>query len=200
MGHYFENNLITKDDFEQYVIILFDKKFTFTTNAGIFSKKGLDYGSRLLIENLPYKTLEGNILDMGCGNGAIGIVIAKLSNTLAHMVDINFKALELAKINAKLNNVENILIYESNIYEKVNSKFKLIVTNPPIRAGKKIVYEMLEKAVNYLLDDGELWFVIREKQGAKNTIKHLSLIYEMTIITRKKGYFVVKARKIINKF
>jgi len=178
-----------------YKIKIFNKQFAFNTDAGIFSKNYLDYGSKLLLEHLPYNNLKGNVLDIGCGYGPIGIIVAKMSNVFVHMIDINIKAIELANINAKLNSVKNVYIYESNIYDKIGDTFNLIITNPPIRAGKKTVYEILEKAKDYLTEKGELWFVMRKQQGAESLIKYLSNLYEVTIIKKSKGYFVIRAQK-----
>jgi 16S rRNA (guanine1207-N2)-methyltransferase len=196
MDHYFVNDDNLRSNRHQFEVTIVSHKFVFNTDVGVFSKCHIDFGTKLLLENIEYDKVNGTILDIGCGYGPIGIVLAKLTNCFIHMVDINLRALALVEINAKLNGVNNILIYESNMFDNVNHIFNMIITNPPIRAGKKIVYEMMVKAKDYLTDDGSLWFVIRKQQGAESLIKYLSDIYELAIVKKKKGYFVVKARKI----
>ncbi len=134
------------------------------------------------------------ILDMGCGYGFIGIVLAKKLDSLVTLVDVNKRALHLAKENTKVNKVEANII-ESNIYDNVSDTFDIIVTNPPIRAGKKVVESMLLGASSYLQSDGELWCVIRKDQGAKSMVKVLNDNYKTSIIAKSKGFYAIKALK-----
>ena len=110
------------------------------------------------------------------------------------MSDINKRALHLTDKNIVYNKVEGKTI-ESNVYDNIDGKYDLIVTNPPIRAGKKQVYKLLDEASNHLKDDGELWFVIRKEQGAKSTIEHLKERYQVNIMERSKGFFIIMAKK-----
>ena len=167
-------------------------KFTFLTDNGVFSKDGLDFGSRLLLESIPLEEVGGKILDMGCGYGVFGIVISKLTSAHVDMVDVNLRALHLATRNAKENSVSNVSIFESNVYQNVSSKYSSIVTNPPIRAGKKVVYDIVMNAKNYLEDDGKLFLVIRKEQGAKSLIVDLEKIYTVDILKKSKGFFIIK--------
>ena len=167
-------------------------KFTFLTDNGVFSKDGLDFGSRLLLESIPLEEVGGKILDMGCGYGVFGIVISKLTSAHVDMVDVNLRALHLATRNAKENGVSNVSIFESNVYQNVSSKYSSIVTNPPIRAGKKVVYDIVMNAKNYLEDDGKLFLVIRKEQGAKSLIVDLEKIYTVDILKKSKGFFIIK--------
>ena len=77
----------------------------------------------------------------------------------------------------------------------IDGKFDLIITNPPIRAGKSVVYKILDDAQKYLSDDGELWCVIRKNQGAKSTKEHLENYYDCEIVTKNKGFYIIKAQK-----
>lgn len=167
-------------------------KFTFLTDNGVFSKDGLDFGSRLLLESIPLEEVGGKILDMGCGYGVFGIVISKLTSAHVDMVDVNLRALHLATRNAKENGASNVSIFESNVYQNVSSKYSSIVTNPPIRAGKKVVYDIVMNAKNYLEDDGKLFLVIRKEQGAKSLIVDLEKIYTVDILKKSKGFFIIK--------
>ena len=191
MGQYFTNDKLPSNVKKTTCMVL-GNKFTFLTDNGVFSKDGLDFGSRLLLESIPLEEVGGKILDMGCGYGVFGIVISKLTSAHVDMVDVNLRALHLATRNAKENSVSNVSIFESNVYQNVSSKYSSIVTNPPIRAGKKVVYDIVMNAKNYLEDDGKLFLVIRKEQGAKSLIVELEKIYTVDILKKSKGFFIIK--------
>lgn len=170
--------------------------FNFKTDRGVFSKGEVDYGSRLLISFFELPEIEGPILDVGCGYGPIGLALARsFPNRSVHMIDINERALQLAKENAENNRIKNINIYESDGYEGVTeNNFAAIVTNPPIRAGKKVVMDIIANSVNHLRDSGELWVVIQKKQGAPSVKKRLEEIYSVVdVVKRDKGYYIIRA-------
>lgn len=191
MGHYFENDNLPSKMIKTESLVL-GEKFIFYTDNGVFSKDGLDFGSRLLLESIPLEEVGGKVLDMGCGYGVLGIVLNKIVSCEVDMVDVNLRAIHLAQINIKENNCKNISAFESNTYDSINSKYSCIVTNPPIRAGKKIVYDMVMNARYYLKDNANLFLVIRKEQGAKSLIVDLQKIYNVTVLNRKKGFFVIR--------
>ena len=191
MGQYFDNEQLPSNMIKRDVTI-FGKKFYFYTDNGVFSKDGLDFGSRLLLETIPLEEVGGNVLDMGCGYGVLGIILHKMCSCSVDMVDVNLRALHLTKMNKELNCCDDIHIFESDVYEKIDSKYSSIVTNPPIRAGKKIVYDIVMNAKNYLKEDGNLFLVIRKEQGAKSLIVDLKKVYNVTILDKKKGFFILK--------
>ena len=191
MGQYFENvdlpsKMVSHDAF------VLGKKFVFYTDNGVFSKDGLDFGSRLLLETIPLEEVGGKVLDMGCGYGVFGIVLNKVTSCCVDMVDVNLRALHLTEINIKENKLLNVNVFESNVYEKINSRYSCIVTNPPIRAGKRIVYDIVMNARNYLEKDGKLFLVIRKEQGAKSLIVDLKKYYNVEVLNKKKGFFIIK--------
>ena len=191
MGQYFTNENLTSNVKSTFCVVK-GHKFTFLTDNGVFSKDGLDFGSRLLLESIPLDEVGAKVLDMGCGYGTIGIIINKLTDHDIDMVDVNLRAMHLARRNAKENDCSNINIFESNCYQNITSKYNTIITNPPIRAGKKIVYEILMSAKKYLEQDGNLFLVIRKEQGAKSIISDLEKEYNVEILEKKKGFFVLK--------
>lgn len=193
MSHYFTNDYVKSDE-RVIDVIIKDTKLKFIVDNGIFSKKGLDFGTRTLLENIDSNKIKGDVLDFGCGYGPIGIYLKKAANANVDMIDINERALNLASKNAKLNNV-NINVFKSNIYENVTKKYDFIVTNPPIRVGKKILYDILFGAVNHLKDEGELWLVVNKNQGAKSLAKDLEKTYDVTIVTKNKGFYIICAKK-----
>ena len=191
MGQYFENTDLPSKIVKAEAFVL-GNKFIFCTDNGVFSKDGLDFGSRLLLESIPLEEVGGKVLDMGCGYGVFGIVLNKVLSCQVDMVDVNLRALHLCDLNIKENKCTNIKAFESNCYENIVSKYSCIITNPPIRAGKKIVYEIVMNARNYLEKDGKLFLVIRKEQGAKSLIADLKEFYNVEILNRKKGFFIIK--------
>ena len=191
MGHYFTNEKLPSDIKKTECFVL-GNKFIFLTDNGVFSKDGLDFGSRLLLETIPLEEVGGKILDMGCGYGVFGIILSKLTSSYVDMVDVNLRAMHLAERNAKLNGVSNVNIFESNVYENVSGKYSTIVTNPPIRAGKKVVYDILMNAKDYLDENGKLFLVIRKEQGAKSLIVDLKKIYTVEVLEKSKGFYILK--------
>ncbi len=194
MEHYFTNNPNLKSELRTIDYSFAGTNFNFTSDNGLFSKDKIDFGSRLLVETiLKNKDTANNILDVGCGYGFMGIVLAKILNSRVTLIDINKRAVHLTEKNIIVNKVDGQTL-ESNIYENVTDKYDLIVTNPPIRAGKEVVYSILDNAKNYLTNAGELWFVIRKDQGAKSTITHISNSYICEIIEKSKGFYIIKAK------
>ena len=190
MNHYFTNNDNIKSEEKNIKVKIKDTDLIFTVDNGVFSKKGLDFGTRTLLENIP--ELKGQVLDFGCGYGPIGIYIKKTNDVLVDMVDINKRSINLAKKNALLNKVE-VNVFESDIYSNIDKKYDFIITNPPIRIGKQKLYEILFKATNYLKENGEMWLVVNKDQGAKSLVKDLSETYEVEIVTKNKGFYIIKA-------
>lgn len=195
---YFATNPNAKHD-ERHVYYDIDNiRLNFTTDAGVFSKLRIDYGSGVLIKALKQiKFPADGILDVGTGYGPIGLFAAKFwPKQTVDMVDINERALELSKRNAQLNQITNINIYSSNAYSEIESdkKYGLICTNPPIRAGKKVVDEILEKSKGHLVKNGVLLVIIQKKQGAPSAKKLLEATYgNCEIVIRDKGYYLLKS-------
>ena len=191
MGQYFSNEKLPSNVKKTECSIL-GKKFIFLTDNGVFSKDGIDFGSRLLLESIPLNEVGAKVLDVGCGYGVLGITINKLSKASVDMVDVNRRAIHLAERNIKENNFSGVKAFESNCYSNITEKYTSIITNPPIRAGKKIVYEIVINTINYLEKDGVLFIVIRKEQGAKSLIFDLEKIYNVEVLNKKKGFFIIK--------
>ena len=191
MAQYFENvNL--KSNLNNIKVHVLGQEYSFYTDNGVFSKSKLDFGTRTLLENLPISELHGRILDVGCGYGVIDIILGKITDAVYEGIDVNKRAIHLAEMNAKLNKINNVSFYESDTYSQVNKKYNYIITNPPIRAGKDIVYDIVMNARNHLESDGVLYIVIRKEQGAKSMIRDLMEYYQAEIICKNKGFFVIK--------
>lgn len=189
MAHYFENDGQTESEEKKIKAVIKNQIFTFWTDHNVFSKNGLDFGTRTLLESIDMKNINGRILDFGCGYGPIGIYFAKQKFTV-DMIDINERALNLAQKNAITNGVK-VNIFKSYLYEKIERKYNYIITNPPIRVGKKILYEILFGAKDYLVVGGHLILVIHKDQGAKSLVKDLEENYQVKILQKNKGFYVI---------
>jgi len=198
MSHYFVNDdkVASKPRTICYSINAVD--FSLESDNGVFSKNDLDKGSELLIKELLPISLGENILDIGCGIGVIGLTLAYFHPSLkVCLTDVNTRALSLCSANANsLKLSQRVTILQSDVYEKIEGKFTSIVSNPPIRAGKKVTYEIYRGALEHLIDSGSLYIVIRKNQGAPSVMSYLEELFgNVALLAREKGYYVLKATK-----
>ncbi len=192
--HYYTPLPASQHALRQFTANLFHREFSFLTDAGVFSRDGVDPGTRALIEAIP--PLRGRALDLGCGWGAAGIPLAKINPECAFVLtDVNQRAAELARKNAALNGVE-VTVAVGDGFESVSGDFDVIFSNPPIRAGKEKIYGLFAQAHERLAPEGVLYIVIRKQQGAPSALKYLSgLFARAEVIDRSGGYWVIAARK-----
>ena len=195
MKHYFTDNTDLKSEQSQFIFRFHKYDLLFTSDNGVFSKNMIDYGSRVLLDNIEitnYKTR----FDVGCGYGTFGICLNKVYSHLnVDMVDVNDRALELAKLNAKNNNI-HANIYKSFIYENVQGSYDVIVTNPPVRAGKEVVTTILQESIEHLNENGSLWVILQKKQGAPSAKKKMEEVFgNCEIVKRDKGYYLLHSVK-----
>ena len=200
MSHYFVNDdkVVSKPRSICYSINGVD--FSLESDNGVFSKNELDKGSELLIKELLPINLGENILDIGCGIGVIGLTLAYFTPSLqVCLSDVNTRALSLCSANANsLKLSQRVTILQSDIYEKIEGKYSSIVSNPPIRAGKKVTYEIYRGALDHLVDSGSLYIVIRKNQGALSVKSYLEELFgNVALLAREKGYYVLKATKSV---
>lgn len=166
----------------------------FLTDAGVFSKKMIDFGSQVLLSCLAFQQGE-TVLDVGCGYGPLGLSLAKAQGVHATMVDVNTRALDLAQKNAAFNQVE-ATIFQSNVYDQVEGCFDHIISNPPIRAGKKVVHEVLSGSFDHLNPGGDLTIVIQKKQGAPSAKAKMEEVFgNCEILKKDKGYYILRSEK-----
>ena len=190
MDHYFTNNQNLKSEIKKLEYFYEGKTFNFLSDNGVFSKDHIDYGSKLLLETfLENHKSVGSVLDVGCGYGFMGIVIAKILQSNVTMVDVNKRALHLTNRNLSENKVE-AKIFESDGYQNINDKYDVIITNPPVRAGKKVLLDILIGAKDHLNENGELWYVLRKDHGAKSMEKILNEHYQVETIEKSKGFYI----------
>ena len=191
MSHYFENDKNLVSEIKPFNININGYGFTFNTDNGVFSKGELDFGTNLLIQNVLKKGVSGDILDLGCGYGAIGIILGKLTNSKVTMSDINKRAIHLTKMNAKKNNV-NVQVIESDGYENIDDMFDYVISNPPIRVGKKILYKLLLDTKKHLKENGKLIIVVRKEQGALSLVKDMGSEYTVNVLDKSKGFMIIE--------
>lgn len=196
MAHYFEN-----DDsvISEPATITYDfqgKHLTYTTDHGVFSRQRLDFGSRVLMDSVDIGDAR-SMLDVGCGYGTMGIALKSVHENLqVLMTDVNKRAISLAKENIKCNNLEGIDVIESDVYENVHDRYDLVISNPPIRAGKKVVSAIISGSYDHLNKGGRLVIVIQKKQGAPSAKKLMEEIFgNATVIKKDKGYYILQSYK-----
>lgn len=197
MEHYYTADPSVKSDEREIEYEIAGNKFVFVSDNGVFSKNHVDIATSFLIKTI-YDEIKGDVLDVGCGYGVIGITMAKKAEvTSVTMLDVNHRALELSKRNSEKNKVSSkIKIVESDGFEKINEKYDVIITNPPIRAGKSVIYKMYEDAKESLKDGGVLYLVINKKHGAPSTITFLDNLFgNCEVLDKKTGFNVLKCVK-----
>lgn len=193
MSHYFINDDNLKSEIKEISFSINNVNFKFNTDNGVFSKNKLDYGTNLLIKNALKLNLFGDILDLGCGYGAIGIVLSKFFDINVLMVDVNKRGIHLAKMNAKKNKaLVNVKV--SDGFSEIDNTFDFIISNPPIRIGKDNLYSLIKDGMNHLNKDGLMMIVIRKEHGALSLIKNMSVYYDVKCLDKDKGFLIISLK------
>ena len=188
MSHYFIEDRSLKPDIKSITYYFGANEFTFTTDSGVFSKDHIDPATDMLLRAIP--PLSGSLLDMGCGYGCVGIVLAKTYPLQLTQVDVNQLAVDLTIANCRANGVKSD-VFKSDCFEAVSGTFDTIVINPPIHAGKAVTYKMYEDSRSHLNEGGKLYIVTLKKHGAESTHAKLREIFRgCETIYKKKGYYV----------
>lgn len=194
MTHYYTDNKNLISERREFDFYFDNEYFRFITDNGVFSKKNVDYGSYILLKSIYKSDLGKNILDLGCGYGPIGIILKHFNPDIqVEMVDVNSRAIDLAILNGQINKTD-IKVSLCDDIICLNHKFDTIVLNPPIRAGKKVIYDLYEKSMMMLNEGGHLYIVIRKAQGANTSLEKLETLFnEVEIIKKDKGYLVINS-------
>lgn len=192
--HYYTAQPGSAHEERHFTAVFGGRTLAFETDAGVFSKQHIDPGSELLCRALP-GDLEGSILDMGCGWGAMSVMtLAAHPNVSVTMADVNERALALARRNVQKNGMSAKAVL-SDGFAAIDGAFDAVITNPPIRAGKAVAYKMFEDAKDHLVPGGVLYLVIRKQQGAPSALKFLRELYASAeVIERDAGYWVMECR------
>lgn len=197
MSHYYINDNKLAHAVKSYDVLIKGIELKMYTDLGIFSKDYLDFGTRVLLETVELDENQKTVIDMGCGYGPIGIYIAKAyPEKHVYLFDVNERAVEMAQKNQIENATSNINVQVSNLFDQVKVNADVILTNPPIRAGKLTVFKLYEEAYHNLNPGGILYVVIQKKQGAPSSVAHLQKIFgNCEVIEKKKGYWILFAKK-----
>ena len=189
--HYFSETPSSAHEVHTFSIPYRGKAVTFETDAGVFSKGHLDTGTAMLLEVLP-EAFAGRMLDLGCGWGAVGVCAASAwKDAKIALTDINERAVALAKANLARNGL-TATVAQGDGLASVEGMFDLIALNPPIRAGKAVIYRLFEEAAERLCPVGSLYIVIRKQQGADSAAKFLKGLFpRVEIVSRGGGGFRV---------
>ena len=193
--YYYTASPTSEHEKRSFRAVFAGRVLAFDTDAGVFSKQHVDPGSELLCSALP-ADLSGEVLDMGCGWGAMTVMtLAKCPSVKITMADVNERALALAVSNVAKNRMEAKAVL-SDGFEKIEGMFDAVITNPPIRAGKAVIYKMFEDAKAHLCEGGRLYLVIRKQQGAPSALKFLKELYaKAEVIERDGGYWIIECTK-----
>lgn len=198
VSQYFDKNPLTPSQEQDIKYQINDTTFTFKTDTNVFAKNGVDQGSDALLKAVLPIIHTGKVLDIGCGYGVIGLTLAYLIPDIkVTCSDINLRAVNLTKKNAHaLELSKKVTILQSDLYEKIVGKFDYVISNPPIRAGNKVLHALYKGAHHRLNTSGSLIIVVRKKQGAESTVKFLSDIFRaVSVLSKHKGYWLIKATK-----
>ena len=203
MEQYFSNKPTSKDKNRAFEFIFEGQKFKFSSNNGVFSKDAVDFGTELLLKAFYLDRANGNmeavkIVDAGCGIGIVGVILGKMfPEAKLLLFDINERALDLAKENCKNNHISNSQILISDLFSQVEDRdFDYILTNPPIRAGKQVIFNLYEACFHKLKDKGAVYVVIQKKQGADSTREKLiELFGNCSTLEKKSGFKILKSIK-----
>lgn len=201
MSHYYDENPEVESEESLFTYSYDNHDLELVTDAGVFSKGKIDFGSDLLVKTFLKTYPPGptkNIIDVGCGYGPIGLMIAKVSpHHEVTMVDVNQRALNLSRKNKKRNRIENVEVKESDGLSQVeDNTYDFVLTNPPIRAGKEVVHRILEDAYVKLKLGGELFVVIQKKQGMPSAKKKMQDTFgNVEVLEKSKGYYILRSVK-----
>ena len=199
MRHYFLDSQKTQADYFSFKEVFLNNSYTFYSSNDVFSKEHIDEGTKVLLKTIidNYKSLDGNVLDLGCGYGVVGIVLKKhYKNIFVTFVDINNTAVELTQKNSVANGVDNYQVIQSNITQSVDRPYDYVFSNPPIKAGKDVLFGFVTETYNVLKQGGELVLVIRKDKGQESLQKHMNIIFgNASVINRDKGYYIIKSVK-----
>ena len=201
MSHYFSEVQDVKSLKKIINYEIKNEKFEFLTDNGVFSKTKVDFGTDVMLRTFLNENKKlGNIriLDIGCGYGVVSVVLKRFFEKAKILsTDVNERALELTRENIQKNNrTDDFEVRKSFVFDNISENFDVILSNPPIRAGKQVIFEIYEKSFFHLNKNGEFYCVIQTKHGAKSTKKKLEELFgNCTTLVIEAGYRIFRCVK-----
>lgn len=195
MTHYFKNPENLPKNRREITFRFLGISASFIVDDGIFSKNKPDEGSLLLVQEVLDLEPEGKLLDLGSGYGLMTLLLKQHAPSLSVTgIEVNPRAHECALESAQLMKLD-ATFENADILEGFNGSYDWIITNPPIRAGKPVVYGFFKIAKGHLTPGGRLITVIRRQQGAASAAEELKRHFgEVRRLCLKKGYEVLEAK------
>ncbi len=202
MAHYFDENPTTPSGPKTLEARFHGIDFVFTSDTAVFAKRQIDYGTKLLLDtailDLHTRCIKkGRLLDLGCGYGVIGITMKRVFPAMeVVMADVNQRAISLTGENVKTNHCPFVSIVSSDAWANIEGDFDIVITNPPVRAGKKTVFSFYDGAFEHLTPGGFLYVVLQKKQGAPSSLIHMEQLFgNCEIIEKDAGYWIMRSQK-----
>lgn len=174
MGHYFDDDPTAAADPVEVEWSLPDGQLRLLTDAGVFGHGRVDSGTKLLLLKAPTPPPRGDLLDLGCGTGAIALTMARRApRATVWAVDVNARARHLCAENAARNAIDNVrVVSPDEVPDEVH--FAAIWSNPPIRIGKPALHDLLLRWLPRLTSDGAAHLVVQKHLGADSLQRWLS--------------------------
>ena len=195
LQHYYKDDQKELNNRKEISFRFLSIDYTFVTADNIFSKDRVDFGTTVLLEAALDSGISGRVLDYGCGYGVVGIILSKMGHDTFGL-DVTDRALKLSMINNEINQTDFKVAKVSDDLSKYNNSFETVLLNPPIRAGKEVIYTMFDWAHKFLKETGVLYVVIKKQHGAASAIKELKTLFDdVEVIKKSKGYFIIKNTK-----
>ena len=202
MSHYFSEKQEVKSDRKIIRYEIENRNFEFVTDNGVFSKTKVDFGTDVMLkvflrENSNKKNQKFDVLDIGCGYGVVSVVMKAFYKGITLVSsDVNERALELTKENLEKYHAKNFEVVKSFAFDEIKENFDVVLSNPPIRAGKETIFKIYAQAYEHLNENGEFYCVIQTKHGAKSTQKKLEEIFgNCETVTIDGGYRIYRSKK-----
>lgn len=197
MSHYFENDPTLSSKPRDVTFRIDGRPFSLVSDIGVFSKNELDYGTYVLLNYVVKQPSSKKVLDVGCGYGPIGICIASFwPLATVDCIDVNARAVELTQGNIQKMQLPQMRAWLSDGFISVTDNYSTIVMNPPVRAGKKVIYRLFADSYAHLEPGGVLYLVMRKDQGAESAMTYLGQWFQdVQRVFREKGYYIIRAMK-----
>lgn len=194
MSHYFTYDPTLKEHIRNIKFNVLGKEINLISDSGVFSNKEVDRGSLIFVNSLINQNLVGNVLDLGCGYGTIGISLKLVYGDKINVdfSDVNPKCVELTSRNLKYYDLDG-KCYISDSYSNIPGTYDFILFNPPISVGKEKIFEIYSETKKHLNKSGKFYLVIRKDKGGLSHMKYLSSLFSDTsVIYKEKGYLVIE--------